>query len=136
MPEYVVRRTSMALNDRGKAVKDSNILLLGLAYKADVDDVRESPTFALLDRFANLGAQVSYYDPHVPGIGPTRQYARWRGVSSAAWCREVVERQDAVVIVTNHAAVDWNSLAAWASLIIDTRNAMHGISGSAHVVKA
>jgi len=136
MPEYVVRRTSMALNDRGKAVKDSNILLLGLAYKADVDDMRESPTFALLDRFADLGAHVSYYDPHVPEIGPTREHARWHGVASAAWCREVVERQDAVVIVTHHKAVDWKSLAIWASLIIDTRNAMHGISGSAQVVKA
>lgn len=136
MPEYVVRRTSMALNDRGKAVKGSNILLLGLAYKADVDDTRESPTFALLDKFADLGAHVSYHDPHVPEIGPTREHARWRGVASVAWCREVFEQQDAVVIVTNHKAVDLKSLAEWASLIIDTRNAMHGLSGSAQVVKA
>jgi UDP-N-acetyl-D-glucosamine dehydrogenase len=136
MPEYVVQRTTLALNDRGKAVKGSKILLLGLAYKADVDDMRESPTFELLDRFADLGAEVSYYDPHVPEIGPTREHARWRGVRSVAWSRELIEQQDAVVISTNHKAVDLKVLATWASLIIDTRDAMRVISGPAAVVKA
>ncbi len=73
MPEYVVQRTMVALNDQGKAVKGSRILLLRLAYKADVDDMRESPTFELLDRFQALGAEVSYHDPYVPEIGPTRE---------------------------------------------------------------
>jgi len=98
--------------------------------------MRESPTFELLDRFADLGAEVSYYDPHVPEIGPTREHARWRGVRSVAWSRELIEQQDAVVISTNHKAVDLKVLATWASLIIDTRDAMRVISGPAAVVKA
>ena len=136
MPEYVVQRTTLALNERGKSVKGSKILLLGLAYKADVDDMRESPTFELLDRFADLGAEVAYYDPHVPEIGPTREHARWRGMRSAEWSREMIQRQDVIVIATNHKAVDLKNLAAWAGLIIDTRDAMRGVGGSAEVIKA
>ncbi|MCX6879873.1 MAG: nucleotide sugar dehydrogenase [Verrucomicrobia bacterium] len=136
MPEYVVHRTMMALNTLGKALKGSRILLLGLAYKADVDDMRESPTFELLDRFAALGADVAYYDPHVPEIGPTREHAKWQGVRSVPWSEALIRQQDAVVIATHHHAYDLNQLAAWANLIIDTRNAMAGLQGAATVVKA
>ena len=136
MPEYVVQRTMLALNEQGKAVNGSRILLLGLAYKADVDDMRESPTFELLDRFQALGAEVSYYDPHVPEIGPTREHAKWQGVKSQPWSEEIIRSQDVIVIATNHKAVDLNQLALWTSLIIDTRNAMNGIEGPATVVKA
>ena len=136
MPEYVVNRTMMALNDHGKAVKGSRILVLGLAYKSDVDDMRESPAFELLDRFSALGAEVSYYDPHVPEIGPTREHANWKGVKSQPWDEETIRRQDAVVIATNHKAYHREELAAWAKLIVDTRNAMTGIEGAAVVVKA
>jgi UDP-N-acetyl-D-glucosamine dehydrogenase len=136
MPEYVVRRTMLALNDRGKAVKGANVLLLGLAYKADVDDMRESPTFELMDRFAALGASVSYYDPHVPVIGPTREHAAWKGTKSVSWNRETVAAADCVVICTNHKAVDMATLGDWASLIIDTRDAMRGITSPSTVVKA
>ncbi|MDB4387477.1 nucleotide sugar dehydrogenase [Akkermansiaceae bacterium] len=136
MPEYVVQRTMLALNEQGKAVKGSRILLLGLAYKSDVDDMRESPTFELLDRFSELGAEVSYHDPHVLEIGPTREHAKWQGVKSQQWAEEIVSSQDAVVIATNHKAVSLSELSAWASLIIDTRNAMGDVEGSATVVKA
>jgi UDP-N-acetyl-D-glucosamine dehydrogenase len=136
MPQYVVHRTMMALNDVGKAINGSRILMLGLAYKADVDDMRESPTFELLDRFSALGADVSYYDPHVLEIGPTREHAKWQGVRSVAWTEAVIRQQDAVVIATNHKAYDLAQLTAWAPLIIDTRNAMAGIDGRAIVVKA
>ena len=136
MPEYVVNRTMIALNDQGKAVKGSRILLLGLAYKADVDDMRESPTFELMDRFQALGADVSYYDPHVLEIGPTRNHANWKGVKSAVWSEAVMRQQDAVVISTNHKGVNLSDLAVWGSLIIDTRNAMESIEGKAIVVKA
>ena len=136
MPEYVVRRSMLALNERGKAVKGSRILLLGLAYKADVDDMRESPTFELLDRFSALGADVSYYDPHVQEIGPTREHAKWQGVKSVAWTEAYLRQQDAVVIATHHKTYDLEQLAAWTPLIIDTRNAMAGIQGRAIVVKA
>jgi UDP-N-acetyl-D-glucosamine dehydrogenase len=136
MPEYVVRRTTLALNDRSKAVKGSKILLLGLAYKADVDDLRESPTFELMDRFAALGAAVSYHDPHIPEIGPTREHAKWQGTKSVPWSEAVIRSYDAVVIATNHKACNLTQLAAWATLIIDTRNAMATIQGTAAVVKA
>ena len=136
MPEYVVHRTMMALNERAKPVKGSRILLLGLAYKADVDDMRESPTFELLDRFAALGAVVSYYDPHVAQIGPTREHANWQGTRSLDWSEQTIRAHDCIVIATHHQAYDLTQLAAWASLIIDTRNAMAGIIGRATVVKA
>jgi UDP-N-acetyl-D-glucosamine dehydrogenase len=136
MPEYVVRRTMLALNERGKAVKGSRVLLLGLAYKADVDDIRESPTFELLDRFAALGATVSYYDPHVPEIGPTREHAQWRGVKSVAWDRATISAADAVVIATHHKAVNLADLAEWAPLVVDTRDAMKGMAGKVLVIKA
>jgi UDP-N-acetyl-D-glucosamine dehydrogenase len=136
MPEYVVHRTMMALNDRGKAMKGSRVIILGLAYKANVDDMRESPTFELLDRFSALGTDVSYYDPHVPEIGPTREHAKWQGVKSIQWTEQTIRSYDAVVIATNHQAYDLTQLAAWAALVIDTRNAMAGIQGNATVVKA
>jgi UDP-N-acetyl-D-glucosamine dehydrogenase len=136
MPEYVVSRTMLALNERGKAVKGSNILLLGLAYKADVDDMRESPTFELMDRFAALGANVSYYDPHISEIGPTREYAKWKGTRSVAWNRDTISAADAIVIATNHKAVNHSELASWASLIIDTRDAMRHVQTTAAVQRA
>lgn len=136
MPEYVVQRTMIALNEAGKPVKGSRILLLGLAYKANVDDMRESPTFELLDRFQTLGASVSYFDPHIPEIGPTREHANWRGLKSQAWSEETIRSQDAIVIATNHKAVNLSDLGSWATLIIDTRNAMAGIDSTAIVIKA
>jgi UDP-N-acetyl-D-glucosamine dehydrogenase len=136
MPEYVVHRTMLALNERGRAVKGSRILLLGLAYKPNVDDKRESPTFELMDRFADLGAEVAYHDPYIPAIGPTREHARWQGLASVPWTRAEVSGRDAVVIATNHRVLDLAELAEWAELVIDTRDAMRGIAGRAAVVKA
>ena len=136
MPEYVVRRTMLALNERGKAVHGSRILLLGLAYKPDVDDMRESPTFELMDRFSALEATVAYHDPHVPVIGPTREHARWKGMHSTPWNQETLATTDAVVIVTAHKAVDLRELATWPGLVIDTRDAMRNVGGAATVVRA
>lgn len=127
MPNYVIHRTMEALNSRGKAVKGSRILLMGLAYKSDVDDMRESPTFELLDGFKRLGAEVSYYDPHVPVVGPTREHMEWAGVESQAWSEDVIRSQDCVVISTHHKAVNLDELAAWSDLIVDTRNAMAAV---------
>ncbi len=124
MPEYVVRRTMEALNSRGKAVKGSRILLLGLAYKANVDDMRESPTFELMDRFQELGAVVRFHDPHIPVVGPTREHMNWAGATSLDWSADNLTAQDCIVIATHHAAFDLTALAARADLIIDTRNAM------------
>ena len=124
MPDYVVRRVADALNDRKKAVNGAKILVLGLAYKANVDDDRESPSYVLLSLLKARGASVAYYDPHVPVIRPTREHAHWTGTRSVAWERSVIESFDAVLVATRHAAVDYQQLADWASCIIDTRNAL------------
>jgi UDP-N-acetyl-D-glucosamine dehydrogenase len=98
--------------------------------------MRESPTFELMDRFAALGAAVSYYDPHVPVIGPTREHAKWQGVKSVAWDRATISAADAVVIATNHKAVNLAELADWAPLVVDTRDAMKQVRGKSSIVKA
>jgi UDP-N-acetyl-D-glucosamine dehydrogenase len=127
MPEYVVRRTCDALNEAAKAINGSRILILGLAYKADVDDERESPSYVLMDMLRERGATVSYHDPYVPVIKPTREHASWTGTQSVAWTREIISAFDLVIIATNHAAVDYRALAEWAVCIVDTRNAMAGL---------
>ncbi|HVY69167.1 MAG TPA: nucleotide sugar dehydrogenase [Verrucomicrobiae bacterium] len=127
MPQYVVNRVAEALNAAKKPVNGSKILLLGLAYKANVDDMRESPTYILLDLLKQRGAEVAYYDPHIPVIPPTREHSAWQGVKSVTWSREVLASYDAVVISTAHDGVDYKELATAAQCIVDTRNAMAGI---------
>jgi UDP-N-acetyl-D-glucosamine dehydrogenase len=127
MPHYVVERTAMALNAKKKALNGSRILLVGLAYKPNVDDMRESPTFVLMDLFKQRGAKVSYYDPHIPFIGMTREHAHWAGTKSVAWNKKTVAAYDVVLIATAHKAVDYKNLAGWSKCIVDTRNAMNGI---------
>ena len=136
MPMHVVNRTVEALNEREKPVKGSRILIMGLAYKADVDDMRESPTFELLDQFAELGASVDYYDPHVPMIGPTRDHSEWEGKISVEWTEKTIASFDAIVISTNHKAFNLSELASWSGLIVDTRNALGGFQAPCDIVKA
>jgi UDP-N-acetyl-D-glucosamine dehydrogenase len=127
MPSYVVHRVADALNERQKAVKGSSILVLGLAYKPNVDDERESPSYVLMEMLSERGAKVAYYDPYVPVIRPTREHAHWVGTQSIAWDRETIARYDLVLISTNHACVNYRELAEWAGCIVDTRNAMVNI---------
>jgi UDP-N-acetyl-D-glucosamine dehydrogenase len=127
MPEYVVHRMADALNDRSKSVKGSRILILGLAYKPNVDDDRESPSYILMDLLKERGANVAYYDPYVPVIRPTREHPHWAGTPSIAWSHETVSSFDAVLLATNHQSVNYGELAQWASCIVDTRNAMAAI---------
>ncbi|MDA7667361.1 nucleotide sugar dehydrogenase [Akkermansiaceae bacterium] len=136
MPQYVIRRTADALNESKKAVNGSRVLILGLAYKQDVDDMRESPTFELMDLLSKQGAKVDYFDPHLPEIMPTREHAHWTGKQSITWSQEIISSYDAVVISTNHKAFNLQELADWSEIIVDTRNAMKDISGKACVVKA
>jgi UDP-N-acetyl-D-glucosamine dehydrogenase len=136
MPRYVVERTSRALNDDGKAVKGSRILVLGLAYKPDIDDVRESPSFDLITQLEDLGAQVDYNDPHVPA---THHMRRWGdlGMKSVELTAQSLESYDCVLIATNHTAYDWDLIGRHAKLIVDTRNAMTKVTDAkARVVKA
>jgi UDP-N-acetyl-D-glucosamine dehydrogenase len=127
MPGHVVHRVTDALNAQGKAVKASRVLILGLAYKPNVDDERESPSYVLMDLLSERGAELEYYDPYVPMIKPTRGHSHWAGKKSIAWGRTTIESFDLVLIATNHSCVDYQDLADWARCIVDTRNAMSGI---------
>jgi UDP-N-acetyl-D-glucosamine dehydrogenase len=124
MPHYVVSRVVEALNARRKPVNGSRVLVLGLAYKANVDDDRESPSYRLMDLLKAQGARVAYYDPHVPVIRPTREHSHWAGTRSVAWNRNTIAMFDLILISTAHSAVDYQQLADWAKCIVDTRNAM------------
>jgi UDP-N-acetyl-D-glucosamine dehydrogenase len=137
MPMHVINRTAEALNARRKAVNGSRVLIVGLAYKPNVDDERESPSYTLMETLKSRGAEVAYYDPHVPVIRPTREHAHWAGVRSVAWDRKTVESYDAVIIATNHQVINYQELADLSPCIVDTRNAMSGIkSKPAQVWKA
>ncbi len=124
MPEHVINRVAEALNSIGKPVKGSFVLILGMAYKANVDDDRESPSYVLMDKLEQRGADVSYYDSHLPEIKLTRQYPKWKGMRSVDWNKETLSGFDAVLISTVHDVDNMQELADWAPLIIDTRNAM------------
>jgi UDP-N-acetyl-D-glucosamine dehydrogenase len=123
-----VERTGEALNSVQKPMKGSRVLVVGLAYKPNVDDERESPSYRILELLKQRGAEVAYYDPHVPVIRPTREHAQWTGTESVQWNRETIGGYDVVVIATAHAAVNYQQLAEWAPLMVDTRNAMAGVT--------
>jgi UDP-N-acetyl-D-glucosamine dehydrogenase len=127
MPHFVVEKVADALNDRGKAVKGSKITLLGMAYKKDVDDCRESPGFELMELFLRKGAVVSYNDPHIPRLPPTRNHPHLH-MASAALTPGFLAAQDCVVVVTDHSAYDWQAIVAGAQLVVDTRNATRRVS--------
>ena len=115
------------MNSRRKSLNGSRVLVLGLAYKPDVDDERESPSYILMDLLEKCGAEVSYYDPYIPVIGPTREHGHWAGIQSVEWKPEVLGGFDLVVIATHHKAVPYAELAQYADCIVDSRNAMAGI---------
>jgi UDP-N-acetyl-D-glucosamine dehydrogenase len=137
MPAHVVNRTAEALNALRKPMNGSRVLIVGLAYKPNVDDDRESPSYVLMDLLKARGAEVAYYDPYVPVIRPTREHPHWAGTRSTDWTRETLQPFDAVIIATNHQAINYQELADWAPCIVDTRNAMAGVkTKSSQVWKA
>ncbi|HEY2826452.1 MAG TPA: nucleotide sugar dehydrogenase [Pirellulales bacterium] len=137
MPSYVVARVIDALNERSKAVKGSKILVLGVAYKKDVDDVRESPALEIIDLLMQKGAAVTFHDPYVLSIPRTRHYPALADVPREELTPEVLKTKDCVLIVTNHSAYEWNHIVQHASLIIDTRNAIRrGGTGSCAIVES
>ncbi len=133
MPYYVVGRIMEALNEEGKALKGSRLLLIGLAYKKDVDDLRESPTLKLIELLEDRGAEAAYHDDHIPAIKETREYPQLAGRASTPLGK--AGDFDCVVISTNHSYIDYEALARQARLIVDTRNQMAGITGC-RIVKA
>lgn len=119
MPEWVVNKIAAALNERAKAIKGSKILLLGIAYKKNVDDVRESPAAAIMELLRDRGALLSYSDPHVPHFPRMREH-RFE-LSSVELTPQSLASQDCVVVVTDHDKFDFEAVAAHAGLVIDTR---------------
>jgi UDP-N-acetyl-D-glucosamine dehydrogenase len=134
MPYYVVQKTVDSLNDKGLSIKGAKILVLGIAYKKNVDDMRESPSLKLIELFKLKGAVVDYNDPYIPEIPRLRHHNL--DMKSVALTKEAIGRCDAVVIATDHADYDFAFIHEHGKLIIDTRNALKAGLNNAKVVKA
>jgi len=119
MPHFVCDKVSAALNDASKSVKGSKILIMGVAYKKDIDDMRESPAMDVIHTLHERGAKVEYYDPFVPEF-------EWEGMKmkSVAWTKDLAKKYDAVVITTDHSKIDYAALLKSSKVVIDTRNAL------------
>jgi len=128
MPEHVVQLVADGLNDEQKAVKGSNVLLLGVAYKRDVDDVRESPALSIIDRLRAKGANVRYHDPFVKELSFNDAHTEASGepLSSVPLTDEELGAADCLIIVTDHSEIDYKRVCSTAPLIVDTRNALNG----------
>ena len=123
MPYFVLEQTTAALNDRSKSLKGSKILVLGLAYKRDIDDLRESPSLTIIELFREKGAVVAYNDPYFPTVGHGRHY----DLNMTCTPLDNLAQYDAVVIVTDHTSYDYKAIVAQSKLVVDTRNATKGI---------
>ncbi len=123
MPEYVIHRTIDAMNRRGKALKGARVLVLGVAYKEDVDDMRESPACEIIELLRSRGARVDYSDPHIPRIPSIRAHPGLAGMRSVLLTPANLRRYDAALIVTNHSAFDVENIVRHSRLVVDTRNA-------------
>jgi len=137
MPDYVVTQLMHALNQHRKSLNGSRVLLVGMAYKSDVDDIRESPSLKLMELLLEKGAQVDYYDPFIPRIKPTRQYPHLTGGPSIEWNTQDIAKYDAVLISTAHSCINYDELVQHAQLVIDTRNATRSVhEGREKIFKA
>jgi UDP-N-acetyl-D-glucosamine dehydrogenase len=133
MPHYVADKVADALNTQRKAVNGSNILLLGIAYKKDIDDIRESPALDVMHVLQERGAHVSYSDPHAPTLR-ARDWPGAQDMTSVDLTREQIAAYDCVVVLTDHKAFDYSMIVPAAQLIVDTRNAI-GAGGGEHVFR-
>jgi UDP-N-acetyl-D-glucosamine dehydrogenase len=128
-PHLVVERLVRELSDRkGMGARGARILMLGVAYKKNVDDMRESPALVLMQQLERRGAQVDYYDPHVPTLSVTRAHRELAGRTSVAWDIAAFANYDAALICTDHDGVDYAALVDAVTLVIDTRNATAGVT--------
>lgn len=121
MPRYVIEKVQLALNERGKPLKDAKVLILGVAYKKDIDDPRESPAFELMHLLGERGARVRYHDPHIPLLPALRSWPHLARLESVPLTAEVLSAHDAVLIATDHSAVDYGLVLERSALIVDTR---------------
>lgn len=127
MPRYVINRLAEFLNEQTKPVKGSRICILGMAYKKDVDDPRESPSFELMDLLLARGAVVSYSDPHVPQMPRMRHYQQLPQMTSSDLTPEFLASQDCVLISTDHTAFDYDHIVLHSRMVLDTRNATRDV---------
>ena len=135
MPQYVLNRTTAALNDEAKALRGARALIIGIAYKPNIDDIRESPAAEIIERLQAAGTEVAYHDPHVPRFPAMRKHKI--DLASVPLTETTLRAHDCVIIVTDHDAVDYALIGRHARLIIDTRNAMARVDDpKARVVKA
>jgi UDP-N-acetyl-D-glucosamine dehydrogenase len=128
MPAYVVQMVADALNDRGRAVRGARVLVLGVAYKPNVSDTRDSPALEIIDTLSAKGARVQYHDPHVPTI-------MVRGAALTSSRAVSPSEHDLVLILTAHAGYDWRAIVAEAPLVVDTRNATAGVPDAGRVIR-
>jgi UDP-N-acetyl-D-glucosamine dehydrogenase len=136
IPHHVVERISAALNDRSKSVRGSKVLVLGVAYKKDVDDVRESPALEIMELLQHRGAMLSYHDPYIPRLHKMRAYD-FSNMSSTALTEDLLKSQDVALITTDHTNFDYQWIVDHASLVIDTRNATRKVTrGREKIVRA
>jgi UDP-N-acetyl-D-glucosamine dehydrogenase len=130
MPHHVVHKVMDALNDEGKALMGSRVLVLGVAYKADIDDVRESPALLIIEQLRKKGADVVYHDPYVPELGEEIE----GDLRSIELTEAEVSEADCLVVLTAHSNSDWEWISKRATLVVDTRNALVGCGGKARVI--
>ncbi|HSG71492.1 MAG TPA: nucleotide sugar dehydrogenase [Planctomycetaceae bacterium] len=135
MPEYVIHRLSEFLNEQSKPIRGSKICILGMAYKKDVDDPRESPSFVLAELLLERGAELSYHDPYIPTL-PAMRHHELPAMSSQDLTSEFLKSLDCVLISTDHTGVDYGLVAQHASLVVDTRNATRGIENRGNIRRA
>jgi len=128
MPNYVIEVLLGALNEHEKAVKAGRILVVGVAYKKNVSDVRESPSFPIIEKLQSMGAKVDYFDPFVPAIPHTRQYPKLKGITTIEWSSDNLSEYDAAIITTDHSNIDYDFLVEHSKLVIDTRNATKNVT--------
>ena len=122
IPRYVVEKIAWGLNDHGKSIRGAKILILGVAYKKDVDDTRESPAMEIMRLLKEKGAEIAYHDPFVSQLYTMRHYD-FSDLSSVELTEGLLKDQDAVVIATDHSKIDYGWIVNHSGLVIDTRNA-------------
>ena len=134
MPEYVISQLMEFLNEEGKALRGSKVCLLGVAYKKDVDDPRESPSFVLMEHLLARGVELTYNDPHVPAL-PKMRHHDLPAMESQDLTPEFLAAQDCVLIATDHSAYDWDFIVEHSEFVLDTRNATKNVSSSREKIR-
>ena len=134
MPEYVISQLMEFLNEEGKALRGSKVCLLGVAYKKDVDDPRESPSFVLMEQLLARGVELTYNDPHVPSL-PKMRHHDLPAMDSQELTSEFLGSQDCVLIATDHSAYDWDFVVEHSEMVLDTRNATKDVSSGREKIR-